>query len=298
MHAVTEAALEPVAVEKGEEELEVLLLAGVGGGRHQQEVPGGCAENFAELVLLRLLHLVTEEVGGESVGLVDHDEIPVGVTEPFDDVVAPSDLVDPCDEEVALGEDVAGVGRIEQVAGEHVEAQPELFGQLLFPLADETSGGDDEASLYIAADHELLDVETGHDRLAGARIVGQEEAQRLSRQHHAVDRFDLVRERVDLTRGERQVGVKEVGQVDAPGLGGQAEKVPVAVETPRSVRALGDGEGALVGAVEKPLLHAAAVVTEHQGQSLRAMPLGGNDRDEPGRVESRRDRTGNKVFEL
>ena len=48
-------ALEPVAVEQGQEELEVLLLAGVRGGGHQQQVPGDLAEQLAELEALGLL---------------------------------------------------------------------------------------------------------------------------------------------------------------------------------------------------------------------------------------------------
>ena len=48
--------------------------------------------------------------------------------------------------------------------------------------------------------HQLLDVEAGHDRLAGARVVGEQEAQRLAGQHLAVHGLDLVRQRVDLAR--------------------------------------------------------------------------------------------------
>lgn len=40
MDTIAEPALEPVAVQKGKEQLEVLILAGVRRGGHQQEVPG------------------------------------------------------------------------------------------------------------------------------------------------------------------------------------------------------------------------------------------------------------------
>ena len=38
----------------------------------------------------------------------------------------------------------------------------------------------------------------GHDRLAGAGVIGQQEPQRLARQHLLVDGGDLVRQRIDI----------------------------------------------------------------------------------------------------
>jgi hypothetical protein len=44
VHAVAEPALEPVGVQQRQKQLEVLLLAGVRGRGHQQQVPGVPAE--------------------------------------------------------------------------------------------------------------------------------------------------------------------------------------------------------------------------------------------------------------
>jgi hypothetical protein len=44
---------------------------------------------------------------------------------------------------------------------------------------------------------QLLDEEARHDRLARARVIGEQEAQRLTRQHGLIDRGDLVRQRFD-----------------------------------------------------------------------------------------------------
>ena len=44
----------------------------------------------------------------------------------------------------------------------------------------------------------LPDVQAGHDRLAGAGIVGEQEADGQLRQHVVVDGDPLVRQRVDL----------------------------------------------------------------------------------------------------
>ena len=79
MHAVAEAALEAVAVEQRHEELEVLLLAVVRRGGHQQEVAGEGREQLAQLVALGVLDLAAEEGGRQLVGLVADDQVPAAV---------------------------------------------------------------------------------------------------------------------------------------------------------------------------------------------------------------------------
>ena len=48
--------------------------------------------------------------------------------------------------------------------------------ELVLPLFGEAARADHEAALQVAASDQLLDEEPGHDRLAGAGIVGKEEA--------------------------------------------------------------------------------------------------------------------------
>ena len=55
--------------------------------------------------------------------------------------------------------------------------------KLVLPLLGEAAGADDETTLQVAAGDQLLDEQARHDGLAGARIVGEQEAQRLTRQH-------------------------------------------------------------------------------------------------------------------
>ena len=104
---------------------------------------------------------------------------------------------------------------LDLVAGEDVEVEAELLGQLVLPLLDQAARRDDQAALEIAADQQLLDQQPGHDRLAGAGIVGEQEAQRLARQHLAVDGRDLVRQRLDLRGADGEVGIEQVGKPDA-----------------------------------------------------------------------------------
>jgi hypothetical protein len=78
-----------------------------------------------------------------------------------------------------------------------------------------TAGRDNQAALQVATDQQFLDEKTGHDRLAGAGVVRQQEAQRLTRQHLAVDSRYLVGERLDLGSADGEVGVEKMRQTDA-----------------------------------------------------------------------------------
>ena len=98
--------------------------------------------------------------------------------------------------------------RLGEIGAEEVEAQAELEEQLVLPLLDQAAGGDDQAALDVVAQHQLLDVEPGHDRLAGAGVVGEEEAQRSARQQLAVDRPDLVGQRLDVAVVTASIGSK------------------------------------------------------------------------------------------
>ena len=91
----------------------------------------------------------------------------------------------------------APAGGFELVVRENLERKLEFLVQLVLPLLAEGARADDQAAAQVASSHQLLDEEPGHDRLAGARIVGEEEAERLALQHLLVDGDDLVRERID-----------------------------------------------------------------------------------------------------
>ena len=69
-----------------------------------------------------------------------------------------------------------------------------------------------------------------HDRLAGAGIVGQEEADPRQLEEVLVDRFELVGKRIDAGDRQREIGVVFVGQPEPLGFDAQAKKGRVAVE--------------------------------------------------------------------
>lgn len=88
-----------------------------------------------------------------------------------------------------------------------------------------------------------------------------------------------------------------MGEVNAAGLGSQAEQVTVAVEAPSASGTRPHLERALVAAVEElfPRLVAGISVGERDG--LVAMPRGGHDGDWSGRFDAVRDCSGYEVFQ-
>ena len=68
------------------------------------------------------------------------------------------------------------------------------------PIGDESARGDDEAIVEIATGAEFFDEKPGHNRLARARIVGEEIAQWNARKHFLIDGSNLMRQWDDIGR--------------------------------------------------------------------------------------------------
>ena len=100
--AVAELAVEAVGVEQRQEELEVLFLAVVRRGRHQQQVARVRAELLREAEAAGLFELRAEVVGGELVGLVEDDQVPPGGAELLLQLLVPRHLVEPDDELIVV----------------------------------------------------------------------------------------------------------------------------------------------------------------------------------------------------
>src|SRR5207248_1150794 len=97
---------------------------------------------------------------------------------------------------------------LDRVTRDDVEVEPELLRKLVLPLLDEAARRNNEAATEVAAHDQLLDQEPRHDRLACAGIVGEQESQRLSRKHVAVDGSDLMRQGLEIRRVHREVGIE------------------------------------------------------------------------------------------
>ena len=133
-------------------------------------------------------------------------------------------MVEARDQQVLLEERVSGIRGVDHLPREDLEAEVELLAQLVLPLVDQHPRADDEHALGVAAHHQLLDQQAGHDGLAGAGVVGEQEVQRLAGEHLLVDRRDLVRKRHHVGGADREQRVKEVGELDASRLAPEAEE--------------------------------------------------------------------------
>src|SRR6185437_1381182 len=144
--------------------------------------------------------------------------------------------------------------------------------QLVLPLLDETARADDETAFQIAAGDQLLDEESRHDRLAGARIVREQKAQRLAREHRFIDGSDLMRERVHQRGVDREYGIEEMREMDTIRLSDQAKETSVAIEAPWAAH-LRDFEARLVVPVENFVGYVAVGTAIHEGHGVRAVPF-------------------------
>ena len=77
------------------------------------------------------------------------------------------------------------------------EVEPEKGTEFALPVSDETGRGDDQHAPDPSAHEHLAHVEPGHDRLARARVVREQEAEGLLYEHVLVDRDPLVGQRID-----------------------------------------------------------------------------------------------------
>jgi len=278
VNPLAEPALEAVAVQQGQEELEVLLLAIVRCGRQEQEVAGEGGEELAEHVAFRAANLATPEGGAHLVGLIAHHQIPVGGLQLLLHILVAAELVEAADRERVLAEPVSGARRLVRVVGHDLEGQMEAAVELVLPLLDQIARTHDHAALQVAPRHQFLDQQSGHDGLAGSRIVGQQETERLPWQHRLVDRRNLMRQRLDERCMYREQGIKEIGQADAVRLRDQAEEIGGAIEAP-GLAGFQNPEIVLLIPVDELAPERALAVLVCQLDGRVADPLDRHDRD-------------------
>lgn len=171
MDAVAEFSVEAVGVEQGEEKLEVLLLAIVRRGRHQQQVTGAGTEFFREEKAPGLLKLGSEEMGGELVGFIENHEIPRGREKLFLKLLVACHLIEPDNEVIEILEGISGGRRGLKSGGEDIELKPEFFEKFVAPLLDQAARSDHENAPGIGPHDKFTDVEARHDGFSRSRIV-------------------------------------------------------------------------------------------------------------------------------
>lgn len=212
-------------------------------------------------------------------GLVADDQIPEAVRrgQLGLNVFVAGEFVETRDDEVGLCEPIAGAGSLQLVVGENFEGQLKTPVQLILPLLCETSRAHDQAPAQIASRNQFLDEEPRHDRLAGAGVIGEQEAQWLTRQHRLIDGRDLVRQRLDLRGVDRKERIEQMRKADALCFRHEPEKLTVAVEAPRA-SGFGELETRLCVAEKQFIGDRAARVLVGHLDSVSAEPLDPDDR--------------------
>ena len=208
---------------------------------------GAAGKGLRQFVAPRLAGAVIMHRGAELVRFVEDDEVVWGhggVPQGAERLLA-GQGVQGHDDEIAV-RPPERVARLQVGPGNDAEAQAEQGAELPFPIADEAGGRDDQYPPQMAAGHRLAYVEAGHDGLAGAGVVGQQEAQRLARKHALIDGDALMGQRVDACRlaGEGGVELMAVGQPQS--LRDRGDRLWVAREIERRGRVRGRG-GAVSG---------------------------------------------------
>ena len=169
--------------------------------------------------------------------------------------------------------------------------------ELVLPLLGKAARAHDKAPLKIAARDQLLHEQARHDRFAGAGIIREQEPQWLTRQHRLVNGSDLMRQRLDDRRMNRQHRIEKMREANAMRLGDEPEQVAVAVEAP-GAPLFNDLDARLVVAIEQLVRDLAFGVFVGEFEGLRAVPLRVDDGDQTIWQDALDRGIGSKVFEL
>jgi hypothetical protein len=108
----------------------------------------------------------------------------------------------------------------------------ELLPHLILPLLSEHPGTDHHAALYVSPRPQFLDQKTGHDCLSRTRIIGKEEAKRLTGEHPLVNACNLVGKGINNGRVNGKQRIKEVGQPNSVSFRSETEEISVSLEAP------------------------------------------------------------------
>jgi len=218
-----------VRVEQLQEERKVLRLPLVRRGGEKQQVVRRVAEQFPEGVAGGLAGRGTPR---HAVCFVHDDQIPVDLLQARQDVL-PLGQIERRDDVVPLHPLVDAELLAYHVPAGHLELLVELLLEFPLPLECQVRRADDKDSLGESAELQFADEQPGHDRLPGPGVVGEEEPHAGDFEQVLVDRFELVRQRIDAGDRKAEIRVELVGDAERVRLNPEAEPDRVPRETAR-----------------------------------------------------------------
>ena len=190
---------------------------------------GVVGQELAQPVAAGAFQFVAAPVGGHLVRLVHDHQVPTSGAGQALQHLGPPGEVQRDDTLVGHLPGAAAPGRQGRPVHQ-VERLVELLGHLPLPLGSQVGRGDDKGAGDGSAQFEFFQQQAGHNRLAGAGVVGQQETQAGLAEHIVVDGFQLVGEGVNAGDADGELGVIRIGQANTGGFGGQTETGRVAVQ--------------------------------------------------------------------
>ena len=179
---------------------------------------GAVAQQFPQPVALALMSLVARR---HAVRLVHDDQVPVHLPQPGKDVFALGEVQR--GDDLLLVEPLVDAELVAYVAAlQHEESFVELLPELPLPLEGQVRGAHDQDAFDQASKLELADQQAGHDGLARARVVGEQEAHAGEFEEVLVDGFELVGQRVHARDGKPEIGIEFVGDAERMRLEAEA----------------------------------------------------------------------------
>ena len=203
-----------------QEEAEVLRVALVGRGGQKEQMGGATREHLPQPVAAGPFQFVAVDVGAHLVRLIHDNQVEVDRGQGGKEIVLLGKVHRGDDLHLPLPDVLAVQGVNHPPINDHKSLLEPLL-HLAPPLVLEVTWHHDEDATGQVAELEFLEDQPGHNRLACAGVVGDEEANAGQAEHVAVDRLDLVGERVNLGGVHRQQGIVEGGKAVAAGFQAQ-----------------------------------------------------------------------------
>jgi hypothetical protein len=170
------------------------------------------------------------------VRFIADDQVPFGLRELRSCVVITRELVQPRYHQRHFGENVATSRRFKSIVSQNVKGQLEPLVELVLPLLDQIAWAHNKTPANVSTDHQLLDEKTGHNSLAGAGIVGEDETKWLPHKQLAIYGCDLMRKRFDKRGMNREMRIEQMGESDASCLGDKSKQARIPGERPARTR--------------------------------------------------------------
>jgi len=272
VHTIAKASLKTIRIEERHKELEIFFLAIVWRRGEEQEMTRDLAEELTQFVALRRFDFAAEEGRRHLVRFITHDHVPIGRVQFGLNVLVAAQLIEAADDEILFGKGIARARFFNRLARDGGKVELKAPPQFVLPLFGERTRTTDETPPEVAAHDEFFEEQARHNRLARAGVVCEQETQRLTHQHFAVHRGDLMRQWFDEGSMNREERIEKMREANAVRFGDKAKERAIAVETPRAT--CGDNlQHRLAVTVEQFVAQVPGIVLLGQFDRVRAKPL-------------------------